>query len=137
MIIDHIEKQYSDKKGGGIAYAFCNYDEQSLQTPQEIFESLLSQAVRHQEFINEALEQAYRDNSKRGHQLPLSEIFEHLKAAILTYPRTFVVIDALDEVLNMHQAVIVSSLKSLGHLSWMITSRPHLSIESLLQDRPF
>ncbi|KAH6678550.1 hypothetical protein B0J14DRAFT_559676 [Halenospora varia] len=71
MIID-IEKQYSDKKGGGIAYAFCNYDEQSLQTPQEIFESLLSQAVRHQEFINEALEQAHRDNSKRGHQLPLN-----------------------------------------------------------------
>ena len=81
----------------GIAYIYCDYRRHDEQKPSVLIANLLKQLVQKQSSLPESVKELYERHS--GKQTPPStdEISKILHSVTANYPKTFFIIDALDE----------------------------------------
>ena len=124
----------------GIAFVYCNYQDQSSQTVTNIIGALLKQ------FLEKDFEQSgaisndvlnlYRKHKSRYSHPSLEELTTLLYAQISAYDRTFIVVDALDECPQASGAreMLLDVLRYLRKpemkSSLFVTSRFHSGIEA-------
>jgi hypothetical protein len=118
--------------GIGVAYVYCNYDDQINQTPGRLVGSLVKQLAGQlqntPEFFN-----AF-SNARRMDPPTTDDCLDMLKQLSSMFSRTFLVIDALDEEENSpqkHRTELIAACKEITEIGnstrLLVTSRPYLS----------
>jgi hypothetical protein len=121
----------------GVAFIYCNYKEQTLQTVTHLIASLLKQLVQDCSVISDNVKSFYRSHQNRGTYPTLNDFIKALAAEVKTYAKVFIVVDALDECTesNGSRIKLLKALRSLaGPVNLMVTSRDLPSIEQHLPE---
>ena len=134
LVIDALCDQVSDRKIP-VACFYCDFQSQKMQTPENVLGALIKQVVRGSGAIpaeiNSAFQKAKGQVGGRGLRVP--EALELLKAALAPFDRSFICIDALDELQEKHLPQLLRSLhaisQSLPAVRLFFTGRPHISTE--------
>ncbi|KAK2666763.1 Nucleoside phosphorylase superfamily [Fusarium oxysporum f. sp. vasinfectum] len=97
IIIDHLEKLFSNDKSVGIAYVYCDFRRQDEQTAKELLMNLLKQLLHRLPTLPESVESLHSKHKTKGSRPPLEEILTALLSLTKLFSRVFVLVDALDE----------------------------------------
>jgi hypothetical protein len=136
VVIDYLDRTFKEDTGTQLAFMYCNYKEKRIQTATNLIASLSKQFVQTQvkDVIPEVLE-LYKRHSKRDTRPSLLEYCRVLRLQLETCPRSFIVLDALDEcdeISGTRSTLIKELLRMPKTVSLMVTSRHVPSIESQL-----
>ena len=122
------------EEGIAIAMFYCDFRDQQEQTTTNIMGAILRQLVVRGEVlehVQKAFQKAKKEVGGRGLRLP--DMVQMLKQAVVTLPRVFICIDALDECLPKHLLELLVSLKDILHESRtariFLTGRPQVEVE--------
>ncbi|PVI05179.1 hypothetical protein DM02DRAFT_668413 [Periconia macrospinosa] len=131
MMISHLS-QVCEPGKHGLAYAYCNYDDQTNQTSQSILGNLAKQLASQVNRPKEIL--SIFTPAKRRSPPVTEDILNCIIAMSKHLKRVFVVIDALDEAENTphknRTALLQACLRMAGsgpNFRIFVTSREHLS----------
>ena len=113
---------------------YCDFLAQQEQSTTNILGAILKQLVSRggiSEHVREAFQKAKKEFGSRG--LLLSDMVEILRRAIVTLPRLFICIDALDESTAKHRRELLGSLREIVRVSpntrVFLSGRPHIDHE--------
>jgi len=81
----------------GIAYVYCSFWRQDQQTIDDIFASILKQLCQERSVLPDSLKSLFYQHRSRGTGPSLSAVLEALCSVMALFPRTFIIIDGLDE----------------------------------------
>jgi len=134
LVIDELCDEVVDQKIA-VACFYCDFQDQRVQTPENLLGALIKQIVRGSGVIpteiNSAFQKAKGQVGGRGLRVP--EALELLKAALGPFDRAFICIDALDELLDKHLPQILPSLHTISQsvpaIRFFFTGRPHIGVE--------
>ena len=130
IVANHLMTSFPDNKTGK-AFLYCIYKRQDQQKVNDLLSSLLGQLTVWQSIVPECIKELY-DKHEKGEKPRLSqnEIREALRIITKTYPRTFIIIDALDECKTDHiRNELLSEVYKLQEESdvrLMVTFRPSI-----------
>ncbi|KAL2069546.1 hypothetical protein VTL71DRAFT_14225 [Oculimacula yallundae] len=94
----------------GLAYIYLDF-RQPDQTPERILASIIYQLVLGVDAVPSALKQAFDRGVSRGRVSPdLYEVSGLLSQVVLLFEKVFVIIDALDELPELHREVVVMEI---------------------------
>lgn len=102
VVVDHLQTRFEKDPDIGIAYIYCNYRNETEQTLPLLFRSLLRQLVRQLVYVPELIRDMYDRHRRAGDQPGFPEIAEALQLTISAFKRTFILVDALDEMQASH-----------------------------------
>lgn len=125
IVVDHLWKHIQDEDVG-VAYIYCNYKRQADQKAIDLVASILKQIIQERPSVAEPVGNLYDRHTKRRTRPLLEEILNALQAAVSSYSKVYVVVDALDECLGHDRTQLLTMLRSLqskGNLSFMATAR--------------
>jgi Cdc6-like AAA superfamily ATPase len=133
IVIDHLFKEFGNDPGIGIAFLYCNFRWQQEQRPEDLFLSLLKQFAQRTPAIPECVITLYRDHKRNRTRPSFGEISTALHSVIVSYSRSFIIIDALDEYSATDGVVSqflgeLFSLQAKTSSSLFATSRPIFNI---------
>lgn len=95
-MIDHFQAEAA-REGYGVAYIYFNYKEQNQQKPMEVLSSLVRQLATQIEHLPAEIESLYDRFQNKGKRSKFDELYTALIATFKSFPRVFLVFDALDE----------------------------------------
>ena len=114
----------------GLAYIYCNYKESNRQTTRELLACLLQQLVQQLHILPDAIIQLYDHHIPRLTKPSLVELSNVLGLLISEFPKTFVIVDALDECTEGTRSSFLAEMrKLLPKIHLLITSRPHIELD--------
>ena len=113
---------------------YCDFHAQQEQSTTNILGAMLKQLARRggiPKHTRKAFQEDKREFGGRGLQLP--DMLETLKKTIISLPRLFICIDALDECTPKHRRELIESLQEVIRVSQnarvFLTGRPHINEE--------
>ena len=133
-MIDELCDQVADQKIA-VACLYCDFQNQNMQTPENVLGALIKQIVRGLGAIPTEIAAAFEKAKSQvgGRNLRIPEALELLKTAVASLGRVFICIDALDEFLGKHLPKLLRSLHSISQscpgIRFFFTGRPHIEIE--------
>jgi len=125
--VNHISSIFSSKNVG-IAYLYCDYQDQTDQNPENLTASLVKQLARKHGVMPPRLEELYNKFSRGGKRPDLEELTALLLQLSGSFLQTYIVVDALDECEStVHRKQFLSVLQAMedAHIKLFITSRSH------------
>ena len=81
----------------GVAYLFCSYMAQTVQSAQSLFAAILKQLVQNRPEIATPVMHMYELHTKRASKPSFSDILQALQSVCSAYTTVYIVVDALDE----------------------------------------
>ncbi|KAJ5626711.1 hypothetical protein N7528_004138 [Penicillium herquei] len=122
--------------GGGFAYFFCNRDEDDRRRSSLILRSLVRQLATTGSIdnsIRRSLQELWEKSQKDNLNLGLSDCRKQLRESFDTYPTTFVVLDALDEVDKEDLHILLENIrhtmsKTENIVKLFVASRPEVGV---------
>ena len=137
IVVDHLENAAKDPSGHvtssltGVAYFYCDYRDQKDQNITGLVGSLLAQFVWQLEVVDIPLEviASFDGAEKKQSSLEVKEAITMLTAVLHKFQRSFICIDALDELEPTTQRTLLQSLRVLvlqtgSNTSLFLTGRP-------------
>lgn len=127
LVVDHLTETFRPSSLG-VIYLYCDYRMQQEQTLSTLIASLLKQSLQQQQVITTDVQEACQSHIRAGTRPKLHELMKMLQAAMESFSRTYVIIDALDELSSQDQ-VRQNLLQELRNLqvahgyNLLITSR--------------
>jgi Cdc6-like AAA superfamily ATPase len=108
-----------------ILVAFCSYDTPDTQSIDNLLLSLLKQVVQLRQSLPGNLQRLFKEHSALGTRPKMEEFVKILGDAVAESPKTYIIIDALDEILDDRKRVdLLEALFELkGKPKIMVTSR--------------
>ncbi|KAL2802705.1 purine and uridine phosphorylase [Aspergillus granulosus] len=100
VVVDHLRSRFQDNPAVGIACIYCSVQNEAEQTPSRIFLSLLRQLIKQLSSTPLAVKSMYDHHTRAGDRPSFLDIANALLDTISCFQRTFIVIDALDELLT-------------------------------------
>lgn len=97
LVIDHLRAAFRTVDAG-ILYLYCDYRAQDEQLHSYLIANLLKQSLQQQPSITDEIQKTCQDHMQAGTRPSDSEIVELLQSSIQSFSRTFVIVDALDEL---------------------------------------
>ncbi|KAL3480495.1 hypothetical protein BJX99DRAFT_266432 [Aspergillus californicus] len=97
FVVDHLRQKSRKDQSFPVIFLYCNYKRQQEMRPIDLFSSLLKQLSRHASPIADSVITLYEKHKPHQSRPSLQEILRDLVSAIQSFPKTFIVIDALDE----------------------------------------
>ncbi|KAI9674067.1 MAG: hypothetical protein M1822_009562 [Bathelium mastoideum] len=112
----------------GISYLFCSYKAQFDQSAYNLLAALLKQLLQARPDLAAPVVELYDRHSERGNKPSLNELMHALKKTCLSYPTTYIIIDALDECSNRNgeRNRLIQKLRELqagSNVRLLLTSR--------------
>lgn len=126
-MIDHLQDQ-SPVNNYGVAYIYFDHQNQDGQGPIDVLSSLVKQLACQMEDMPQEIEYLHGKLKSRGYRPTLQGLYTILLLVAKSFPRTFLIFDALDECNPQHQR---RSLLPLFHrmakdgISLFLTSRQY------------
>ncbi|KAF3925690.1 Ankyrin-1 [Arthrobotrys entomopaga] len=145
VVVQDLYAKFENDSTIGIAYLYCNYKRRHEQKPIDLLLSLLKQFVQMQPSTFDHVAALHDRHQKKRTRPLLDEILVALHSVMAEYGRTFIIIDALDE-LNAGNAGSehirsrklflseILSLKSKDTANIFATSRFNQDIEKTFRD---
>jgi hypothetical protein len=119
-------------EGIAIAFIYCNHKEQTTQRLRELVASLLKQFIQDHPVISESAKSLYSKHYAQDTRPNLDELRETLREEVQRFSRAFVIIDALDELVEQDRHRLIKEVQSMGNtVRLMVTSRELTSIEPI------
>ena len=113
---------------------YCDFLSQQEQSATNILGAILKLLISRgviPDYIREAFRKAKKELG--GQSLPLHELVEILKETIISLPRVFICLDALDESPPEHRLELLRSIREIVRVSpntrVFLTGRPHIDHE--------
>lgn len=139
LVIDHLRKTLPGRTLG-IIYIYCDYRAQLEQTLSSLISSLLKQSLQQQSVIPPDVKKACQDHMNAGTRLNRHEMLEMLRMTMESFPRTFVIVDALDELSSQGQVRqnLLEALRNLqaDHEYNLLTTSRHIKGLTLTFQEP-
>ncbi|KAF3918254.1 Ankyrin-1 [Orbilia brochopaga] len=97
IVVDDLYKRFCNDSTVGLAFVYCNFQQQHEQSVEDLVASLLKQLVQGLPELTDSIRSLY--NKHKGKQMRPSfhEVTEVLQSVASIYSRLFIIIDALDE----------------------------------------
>jgi hypothetical protein len=128
FVIDHLEA-LSQKESYAVAYIYFDYNEQTRQTPENVFASLIKQLACRLPYLPLKIGELYDDLHMKTKRPTLDDLYTTLEELQRQFPRIFLIFDALDECHEEDQRkVLLPLFQRLGTESGIklfFTSRPY------------
>ncbi|KAH8780369.1 hypothetical protein BGZ57DRAFT_760450, partial [Hyaloscypha finlandica] len=129
IVIDDLTTRASSDPAIGVAYIYCNFQQQGTQKIDDLMASLLKQLAQGQSSLPGSVKDLYGQYKTKRTRPLLDEILRVLQSVAKMYSRAFIIVDALDEcqVSDDSRARFLSELFSLQtqhELNIFATSRP-------------
>ena len=135
LVIDHL-KETLCSGSSGVIYTYCDYRMQQEQTLSGLIASLLKQTLQQQQVIPTDLKEACQGHIRAGTRPKVQEMLNMLQTAMESFSRTYVIVDALDELSSQDQVrqnllEELRGLQDVHEYNLLITSRhiPNLTLE--------
>ncbi|RYP31190.1 hypothetical protein DL766_004498 [Monosporascus sp. MC13-8B] len=144
-VIDHVQSLLkSSRNEEGLAFFYCNRNEEERRKPLTVLRSYvrqLSTTAKYPEKMRKKLQELWSEKRLKGSDLDLEDCREQLLESVNLYPRTTLVLDALDECEPDSRGELVKTVdillsKSRRPLKVFISSRPDRDIRKRFLDRP-
>ncbi|KAF4627727.1 hypothetical protein G7Y89_g10427 [Cudoniella acicularis] len=127
----------------GFAFFYCNRNEAQRREPLSVLRAFvrqLSTTANNEQLIQKGLKQFYREARLKASELTLGDCKKLLLEFINMYPRTTLVLDALDECEKHKRLELIQALEELlsqssKPLKIFISSRLDTDINDRLKDR--
>ncbi|KAL3496633.1 hypothetical protein BJX62DRAFT_250414, partial [Aspergillus germanicus] len=100
VVVDHLRSKFQGDPAVGIACIYCSVQNEAEQTPSGIFLSLLRQLIKQLPYTPEIVKSMYDRHTRAGDRPSFLDISDALLDTISRFQRTFIVVDALDELLT-------------------------------------
>ena len=113
---------------------YCDFHAQQEQSTTNMLGAILKQLASRWG-IPDHTREAFREAKKEfgGRRLLLPDMVDILKRTIISLPRLFICIDALDECAPKHRRELIESLRQIARVSpgtrIFLTGRPHIGDE--------
>lgn len=129
-VIECLVDNYRSPDGVGVVYVFCDYKTEDEQTPLSLLANLLKQLCLHRSSIPNEIRRLYEQHNG-GVEITrpsLGSIFESLKLIAASFPKIYIVVDALNELQqhdNMTPTFLskLSALQATTSVNLMLTSQ--------------
>ena len=130
-----IEKLRELHRGQNVAVfmLYCNYNDPETQSVQPLIASLLKQDIQQRSVVDKRLGELHEAHYKRETRPTLEELQDLLDTAISNYEKTFIVVDALDEMPDEKcRSDLLDCLRGFKHkTNLLVTTRPLPTIKQL------
>lgn len=138
IVIDRLQalqKARADQKVAVLMIYFA-FDDANSQSPELILGSLLKQVLQYRPEVPQELRMDFRKHRNDGTRPAHEEIVNSLKSALAQFERIYVVMDALDELLEeKKRREVVESVSDLNDkITLMVTSRPIENIRKIFSE---
>jgi Cdc6-like AAA superfamily ATPase len=97
IIVEHLQTNFRNDAGIGIAYLYCNFRRQQEQKPRDLLASLLKQLIQRRPFMPASIITLYKRHNDERTRPSFDEISKELHSVVGDYSKAFIIIDALDE----------------------------------------
>ena len=141
LVVDLLQAELDDN-GIGLAYIYCDYNEQDQQTPSQLIGALNKQLARQSVPLPAQVRTLYTDSKELKVPLDVNQQIELFHQLVALFPTNFIVIDALDEadgLVKEHRRIFLDAIRRFmsSPIRLLVTSRPHArDIDTLFQSRP-
>jgi len=130
IIIDHLGSiSYNQIHKNAIAYIYCNYGEPD-QTAFNILGSLLHQLILANPIFPDGIKKLYEANEEKKTRPRLDDYVQQLLSLCASFTRIYILVDALDELASRERDILLSALKQLTNVSFLMTSRHSWNIQA-------
>lgn len=132
IVIDNLIDMNESYENVGIAYIYCDLQQQHVQTAEGLLRSLIKQLIQKLSFPPDCVVRLYdRDKDK---PITFSDFSRALQDVASTYSRVFIVVDALDQCQTSHNSRSkflseIFSLQDTSGANFFATSLPIPDIE--------
>ena len=134
VMIDHLRQTFENDVTIGIAFAYCQFDDATMQTTGDILAALLKQVAQGQQTLSDEVGNLYHKHTIKETRPTLDEITLALQSEVKRYSKLFIIVDALDEYSEHPRVNLLKELKTLSaKANVLITSRPLDNIARQLQ----
>ncbi|XDG04305.1 hypothetical protein ABKA04_003920 [Annulohypoxylon sp. FPYF3050] len=137
IVVDDLTARFNNNRDIGVAYIYCNFQRQDEQTAPNLLASLLKQLSQQRLPLPDNVKGLYNDHKNKSARLFFKEISEALQSVIVSYHRTFVIVDALDEYRTsdrMKFLTEISGIQAKTNLNVFATSRSIPEISERFKD---
>ena len=112
-----------------LAYIYCIYKEKDEQTDSNLISSIVQQLLQSHGFISDQMSLLYYHHAKRQTRPSFGEWSDLLQSEVRRHPKTYIIIDALDECSETARDTLLDEIRRLSNTNLLVTSRPNLTIE--------
>jgi Cdc6-like AAA superfamily ATPase len=133
LVIDHLTKHFGKFKGTALAYVYCVSPLEQVQTAESLLGSILKQFIQTCPGVPEEIDSLFNTLKGKNRQPRSTDVFKALLYTIKTYSRTFIIVDALDELQSCEQKKfleVVFGLQKSSNVNIFVTSRYNPYIEN-------
>ncbi|KAL7802862.1 ankyrin repeat-containing domain protein [Trichoderma afarasin] len=113
MVVNHLLANFQTDPHVGVAYMYCNFQQQDDQTAEKLLMNLLKQLAQAQSSLPKVIKDLYDKHEKSRTRPSLDEITVTLHSMAAAYSRTFIVIDALDECQDLSRVRLLDEIFNL------------------------
>jgi Cdc6-like AAA superfamily ATPase len=137
IVIDKLRSTHKPD-AAGLAFVYCDFRRQQEQTTERLLASILMQLLRDRkspDSVTGLLQKC--EESRRVPQL--HEMLKALEEMVISLDSTFLIIDALDELVEKERKRFLIELLNLQGqtaCNLLVTSRPILQVADQLKDKP-
>jgi ankyrin repeat protein len=98
FVVSNVLKRYDNDNQTGVVYIYCQYPRHKEQTPEYLMSSILRQLLEQQNTVSDEVTALYKSKKEGKHKLAPYETSDLLNAVLNLFKKTFIIIDALDEL---------------------------------------
>ena len=123
IVIDYLKRQTSSEGQDAVLCLFCNFNEQANQTAYKFMGALLKQLAQGSRSLSSGIRSIY-DTREAVHTSHFRVLADTFRTELKRYSKTFIVIDALDEVSESAdiRTMLLEELRSCP-VNLLVTSR--------------
>lgn len=140
IVLDHFLSKHKSNSTIGIAYIYCDFRQRGQPGTQkfdDILASLVKQLARGTTPLPATLKNLYHTHQARKTRPSSKELVEVLQAIVVPSSKTFIILDALDELSGDCRRKLLNTIfqiQTQTNLNIFTTSRPTLEINRDFQN---
>lgn len=110
---------------------YCGYNDAKSQSIDNLIACLIKQILQLRSDVSKELHELYKNHAKTEVFPSLEKLTGILRTEIAKFDKCFIVVDALDEILDESKRLLLLETLTYGRVNIMVTSRPLDSIRDL------
>lgn len=139
IVVDDLCSRFANDDNVGIAFAYCSFGRQEEQHPEDLLANFLKQLCKAFTPLPESLINLFNKHKSKMTKPSINEISKALLSVMTSLSRTFIIIDAFDELPAMGNCrkIILSELfdlQSRCNVNILVTSRFSPDITIMFED---
>ncbi|KAI5810769.1 hypothetical protein BZA77DRAFT_162222, partial [Pyronema omphalodes] len=146
LVFDYLQEHYRSEEGACVACLYCDYQNNEIQTPENMIGVLLKQVISRlnkSRLLSAETIRTLKDHLNDQKRIDLEEGCRWLGETIKQLRKFYICIDALDECDEAHRAKLIQALATISSncsqpdtIRIFFTTRPHIKCDELVKRNP-